>query len=102
MMLAFLAPDSLPFHLAWGGIPFSKDVTALPEWRDQEPKGHTQVLLDSAQSFAAEFNMNYSKWQGAKSMAVGDALNGKVGVREALRQATEEANKVLAESYPQG
>jgi multiple sugar transport system substrate-binding protein len=102
VMLAFLAPDSLPFHLAWGGIPFSKDVTALPEWRDQEPKGHTQVLLDSAQSFAAEFNMNYSKWQGAKSMAVGDALNGKVGVREALRQATEEANKVLAESYPQG
>ncbi|MGH2369434.1 MAG: hypothetical protein ACRDI2_14680, partial [Chloroflexota bacterium] len=102
LMLAFLTPESLPFHLAWGGIPFSKDVTALPGWRDQEPKGHTQVLLDAAQSFAAEFNINYSKWQGAKNTAINEALSGKLGVREALRQATEEANKVLAEAYPQG
>jgi multiple sugar transport system substrate-binding protein len=101
LMLAFLTPESLPFHLAWGGIPFSREVTALPGWRDQEPKGHTQVLLDSAQFFAAEFNMNYSKWQGVKNTAVNEALNGRLGVREALRQATEEANKVLAEAYPQ-
>ncbi len=101
LMLSFLTPESLPFHLAWGGIPFARDITALPAWRDQEPKGHTQVLLDSAQSFAAEFNMNYSKWQGVKNAAINDALNGKLGVREALRQATEEANKVLAEAYPQ-
>ena len=66
VMQAFLAPESLPFHLAWGGIPFSKDVTALPAWRDQEPKGHTQVLLDAAQSFAAEFNLNYLRWLGVK------------------------------------
>jgi hypothetical protein len=59
------------------------------------------VLLDAAQSFAAEFNMNYSKWQGVKNAAMNEALNGKLGVREALRQATEEANKVLAEAYPQ-
>ena len=45
--------------------------------------------------------MNYSKWQSAKNAAITDALNGKLGVREALRQATEEANKVLVESYPQ-
>lgn len=102
VMQAFLSPESLPFHLAWGGIPFSKDVTALPAWRDQEPKGHTQVLLDAAQSFAAEFNLNYSRWQGVKGTAVNEALNGKLGVREALRQATEEVNKVLVEAYPQG
>jgi multiple sugar transport system substrate-binding protein len=101
LMQAFLAPDSLPFHLAWGGIPFAKEITALPAWRDQEPKGHTQVLLDSASSFAAEFNMNYSKWQGVKSTAINEALNGQLGVREALRQATDEANKILAEAYPQ-
>jgi multiple sugar transport system substrate-binding protein len=101
LTIAFLAPDSLPFHLAWGGIPFSKDITALPAWRDQEPKGHTQILLDAASSFAAEFNLNYSKWQGVKNTAINDALNGKLGVREALRQATEEANKILAEAYPQ-
>lgn len=101
MMLAFLAPESLPFHLAWGGIPMGKEITTLPAWRDQEPKGHTQVLLDSASSFAAEFNMNYSKWQGVKNTAVIEALNGKLGVREALRQATEEANKVLIDAYPQ-
>ncbi len=101
LFLAFDAPEALPFHLAWLGIPFNKDITALPQWKDQEPKGHTQVLLDAGQSFAAEFNMNYSKWQSAKSAAIADALNGKLGVREALRQATEEANKVLAESYPQ-
>jgi multiple sugar transport system substrate-binding protein len=101
LMMAFLTPESLPFHLAWGGIPFNRDIAALQGWRDQEPKGHTQVLLDAAQSFNAEFNMNYSKWQGVKTMAMNDALNGKLGVREALRQATEEANKVLAESYPQ-
>ena len=59
------------------------------------------MLLDAGQSFAAEFNMNYSKWQGVKNTAINDALNGKVGVREALRQATDEANKVLADSYPQ-
>ena len=101
LTLAFLTPESLPFHLAWGGIPFAKDLTALPAWRDQEPKGHTQVLLDSAQFFAAEFNMNYSKWQAVKNTAIAEALNGKLGVREALRQATDEANKVLVESYPQ-
>jgi multiple sugar transport system substrate-binding protein len=101
LTIAFLAPDSLPFHLAWGGIPFNKDITALPAWRDQEPKGHTQILLDAASSFAAEFNLNYSKWQGVKNTALNDALNGKLGVREGLRQATEEANKILAESYPQ-
>jgi len=101
LFLAFDAPDSLPFHLAWLGIPFNKDITALPQWKEQEPKGHTQVLLDAVQAFAAEFNMNYSKWQGVKNTAINDALNGKLGVREALRQATEEANKVLTESYPQ-
>lgn len=98
---AFLTPESLPFHLAWGGIPFNKDITALPGWRDQEPKGHTQILLEAAGSFAAEFNLNYSKWQSAKNAAINDALNGKQGVREALRQAAEEANKILSESYPQ-
>jgi multiple sugar transport system substrate-binding protein len=101
LMLAFLTPESLPFHVAWGGIPFAKDVAALPAWRDQEPKGHTQVLLESAQFFAAEFNLNYSMWQGVKNTAVNEALNGKLGVREALRQATEEVNKVLVEVYPQ-
>jgi multiple sugar transport system substrate-binding protein len=101
LFLAFDAPESLPFHLAWLGIPFNKDIAALPQWKDQEPKGHTQVLLDAGQSFAAEFNMNYSKWHGAKVTAIADALNGKLGVREALRQATDEANKVLADSYPQ-
>ncbi len=101
LMLAFLTPESLPFHLAWGGIPFAKNVTALAAWRDQEPKGHTQVLLDSAQSFAAEFNMNYSKWQGVKNTAIDEALNGRLGVRETLRKATEEANRVLTDAYPQ-
>ncbi len=101
LMLAFLTPDTLPFHLSWGGIPFNRDISALPGWRDQEPKGHTQVLLDAASAFAAEFNLNYSKWQGVKNTAVTEALNGQLGVREALRQATEETNKVLAESYPQ-
>jgi len=101
LMQAFFTTESLPFHLAWGGIPFNKDITALAGWKDQEPKGHAQVLLDAAGSFAAEFNMNYSKWQGVKNTAIADALNGKLGVREALRQATEESNKVLTESYPQ-
>ena len=41
----------------------------------------TQVLLDAAQSFAAEFNLNYSRWQGVKGTAVNEALNGKLGVR---------------------
>ena len=48
---------------------------------------------------AAEFNMNYSKWQGVKNPAIN--LNGKLAVREALRQATEEINKILIESYLQ-
>jgi multiple sugar transport system substrate-binding protein len=101
LMLAFLTPESLPFHLAWGGIPFSRQITTLPAWRDQEPKGHTQVLLDSAKFFAAEFNMNYSQWQAPKRTAINKALDGALGSREALRQATEESNKVLADVYPQ-
>jgi multiple sugar transport system substrate-binding protein len=102
LTLAFLTTESLPFHLAWGGIPFNRDITNLAGWKDQEPKGHTQVMVEAAQSFAAEFNMDYSKWQGVKTTAINEALSGKLGVREALRQATEEANKILSQAYPQG
>lgn len=102
IMLAFLSPDSLPFHLAWGGIPYSRDIAALPAWRDQEPKGHTKVLLDSAQFFAAEFNINWSRWQAAKREPLNEAFQGKLGAREALRRIQEEVNKILVEAYPAG
>lgn len=59
------------------------------------------MLLDSAQFFAAEFNIDYSKWQGSKRAALNEALNGQLGVREAMRRATEESNKILVEGYPQ-
>ena len=102
MMLAFDHPESLPFHLAWGGIPFSKDVAALPAWRDKEPKGHTRVLLDTAQSLGAgEFTIDYSRWQAAKTAVLNEALQGRLAAREALRRVAEEVNKVLAEAYPQ-
>lgn len=100
IMLAFLEPESLPFHLAWGGIPFSRAITELPAWRDREPRGHTRVLLESAQFFSAEFNINYSRWQGAKSTVLNEALRGAIGAREALRRMAEEINKVLVEAYP--
>ena len=60
----FLQPMSLPFHLAWGGIPFSRDITTLGRLEGPGAEGTRLVLLDAARSFAAEFNMNYSKWQG--------------------------------------
>ena len=59
------------------------------------------MLLDAAQSFAAEFSLSYSRWQRVKapSQRGPEREAGGAGV---LRQATEEINKVLVEAYPQG
>jgi hypothetical protein len=100
VMLAFYAPESLPFHLAWGGIPFSKDITALPAWRDKEPKGHTKVLLDTVQYTGGEFNINYNQWQTAKNTLLNQALQGRLAPREAMVRVAEEVNKILIEAYP--
>ena len=94
-------PESLPFHLAWGGIPFSKDVTALPAWRDQEPKGHPGAAGRGAvlrrgvqpQLLQVAGGQGHRRQRGPEREA---------GGAESLRQATEEINKVLVEAYPQG
>jgi multiple sugar transport system substrate-binding protein len=101
VMTAFYAPESLPFHLAWGGIPFSKEVAAQPAWRDKEPKGHTKVLLETVQFTAGEFNSNYNQWQAAKNGLLNQVFQAKLGTREAMLRVAEEINKILVEAYPQ-
>jgi multiple sugar transport system substrate-binding protein len=100
VMMAFNTPESLPFHLAWGGIPFSKDIAALPAWRDKEPKGHTKVLLDTVPFTAGEFNINYNQWQAAKNGLLNQTLQGALSTREAMLRVAAEVNKILVEVYP--
>jgi multiple sugar transport system substrate-binding protein len=96
----FFLPQSMPFHLAWGGIPMSRDLAALPEWRDQEPKGHTKVLLEAVPSLSADFNREYVKWHAAKTEVLNEALNGKLAARDALRRANDAINQILVQAYP--
>ena len=95
-------PGVPPLPPGLGRNPLQQGRHRPPRLARPGAEGAHQVLLDAAQSFAAEFNLNYSRWQGVKSTAVNEALNGKLGVRGSLRQATEEINKVLVEAYSPG